>query len=63
MDHLGVLLQYAGSRAVIDVDGTATVWTSVGRADDEVTVTVTVDVPESGQRQAETSAIALAVSG
>lgn len=63
MDHLRVLLQYAGARAVIDVDGAATVWTSVGRADDEVTVTVTVDVPERGQRQAETSAIALAVSG
>lgn len=63
VDHLGILVQHAGARAVVDVDGAAAVRATVGRADDEVTVTVTVDVPQGGQRQAETSAIALAVSG
>lgn len=63
MDYLRVLVQDSGPRAVINVDGTATVWTGVGCADDEVTVTVTVDVPQRGQRQAETSAVTFAVSG
>jgi len=63
VDHLRVSLQHSGTRAVVDVDGAATVRAAVGRADDEVTVTVTVDVPQRGQRQAETSAVTFAVSG
>jgi len=63
VDHLRVPLQHSGTRAMIDVDGAATVRAAVGCADDEVTVTVTVDVSQRGQRQAETSAVTLAVSG
>lgn len=63
MDHLGVLLQYTGPRAMVDVDRTAAVWTTIGRANHEVIETVTVDVPQTRQRQAETSAIAFAVPG